>query len=88
MSSEPSNIQCTLKRSMTKRAEQDKTQKSAKPDQGLHHFTENTRNMGVILFMIGYHKERAATGSITELCKFQWILTYSLREIAFTKVGW
>ena len=33
-------------------------------------FTENTRKMGMILLMIGYHKESIATGSIIKSCNF------------------
>ena len=33
-------------------------------------FTENTRKMGMILLMIGYHKEPIATGSIIKSCNF------------------
>ena len=33
-------------------------------------FTENTRKMGMILLMIGYHKELIATGSVIKRCKF------------------
>ena len=33
-------------------------------------FTENTRKMGMILLMIGYHKEPIATGSIIKRCIF------------------
>ena len=34
------------------------------------YFTENTRKMGIILLMIGYHKEPTATGSIIKCCNF------------------
>ena len=39
---------------------------NAESDQGL--FTENTRKMGMILLMIGYHKEPIATGSAIKRC--------------------
>ena len=33
-------------------------------------FTENTRKMGIILLMIGCHKEPIATGSAIKHCNF------------------
>ena len=31
-------------------------------------FTENTRKIGIVLLMIGYHKEPIGTGSIIKRC--------------------
>ena len=33
-------------------------------------FTENTRTMGMILLIIGYHKKPIATGSVIKRCNF------------------
>ena len=48
----------------------DQNQRSAEFDQGLHYLLKIPEKMGIILLMIGYHKESIATGSIIKRCNF------------------